>query len=302
MAFDHAYHGRTNLTMALTAKTMPYKSGFGPFAPEVYRAPMSYPFRDRPGSIRRARPRERAIDADREAGRRDQPGGDHHRADPGRGRVHRARRRASCPTLAEWATANGVVFIADEVQTGFARTGAWFACEHEGIVPDLDHARPRASPAACRSPRSPAAPRSWTPSHAGGLGGTYGGNPRRLRRGARGDRDRCASWTWPARARAIEATVLSRGSRRWRTRPADRRRARTRRHDRHRAGRARRPASRTPTLTRAVAAGVPRAGRRRADLRHVRQRHPLAAAAGHPRRPARRGPRRRSRTRCARSA
>ena len=47
--FDHAYHGRTNLTMALTAKNMPYKDGFGPFAPEVYRVPMSYPFRDPPG-------------------------------------------------------------------------------------------------------------------------------------------------------------------------------------------------------------------------------------------------------------
>ena len=44
--FDHAYHGRTNLTMALTAKSMPYKHGFGPFAGEVYRAPMSYPLRD----------------------------------------------------------------------------------------------------------------------------------------------------------------------------------------------------------------------------------------------------------------
>ncbi|MFE3028770.1 aminotransferase class III-fold pyridoxal phosphate-dependent enzyme, partial [Nocardia tengchongensis] len=46
VAFDHAYHGRTNLTMALTAKTMPYKSHFGPFAPEIYRIPTSYPYRD----------------------------------------------------------------------------------------------------------------------------------------------------------------------------------------------------------------------------------------------------------------
>ena len=46
VVFDHAYHGRTNLTMALTAKNMPYKHGFGPFAPEIYRVPMSYPFRD----------------------------------------------------------------------------------------------------------------------------------------------------------------------------------------------------------------------------------------------------------------
>src|SRR5215467_10553326 len=46
VVFDHAYHGRTNLTMALTAKNMPYKDGFGPFAGEIYRAPMSYPFHD----------------------------------------------------------------------------------------------------------------------------------------------------------------------------------------------------------------------------------------------------------------
>ena len=46
VVFDHAYHGRTNLTMAMTAKYMPYKHGFGPFASEVYRAPLSYPFRD----------------------------------------------------------------------------------------------------------------------------------------------------------------------------------------------------------------------------------------------------------------
>src|SRR5205823_13511366 len=45
VVFDHAYHGRTNLTMALTAKNQPYKDGFGPFAPEVYRVPMAYPFR-----------------------------------------------------------------------------------------------------------------------------------------------------------------------------------------------------------------------------------------------------------------
>ena len=49
VVFDHGYHGRTNLTMALTAKNMPYKHGFGPFAPEVYRVPMSYPFRDPAG-------------------------------------------------------------------------------------------------------------------------------------------------------------------------------------------------------------------------------------------------------------
>ena len=62
VVFDHAYHGRTNLTMALTAKNMPYKHGFGPFAPEVYRVPMSYPFRDGPTGRRRRRGRSAAID------------------------------------------------------------------------------------------------------------------------------------------------------------------------------------------------------------------------------------------------
>ena len=58
--FDHAYHGRTNLTMAMTAKNMPYKHGFGPFAGEVYRAPMSYPFRETAGSAARRRPTARS--------------------------------------------------------------------------------------------------------------------------------------------------------------------------------------------------------------------------------------------------
>ena len=97
VAFDHAYHGRTNLTMGLTAKSMPYKSGFGPFAPEIYRAPMSYPYRD--GLVDKEMgtngelAAERALSVDRQAGRGRQPGRDHHRTDPGRGRLRRARRR-----------------------------------------------------------------------------------------------------------------------------------------------------------------------------------------------------------------
>ena len=90
VAFDHGYHGRTNLTMALTAKAMPYKSGFGPFASEIYRAPMSYPFRDGlsgPDAAKKAISIiEKQVGADNLAA-------DHHRADPGRGRLHRARRR-----------------------------------------------------------------------------------------------------------------------------------------------------------------------------------------------------------------
>src|SRR6202035_1208242 len=61
VVFDHAYHGRTNLAMALTAKNMPYKDGFGPFAPEVYRVPMSYPFRD-PAGMSGTEAATRAID------------------------------------------------------------------------------------------------------------------------------------------------------------------------------------------------------------------------------------------------
>ena len=95
VVFDHGYHGRTNLTMALTAKNMPYKHSFGPFAPEVYRVPMSYPFRDPAGADRRAGRGPRAR-PDREAGRCRERGLRRHRADPGRGRLHRARRRASC--------------------------------------------------------------------------------------------------------------------------------------------------------------------------------------------------------------
>src|SRR4028119_511895 len=60
VVFDHAYHGRTNLTMAMTAKNMPYKDGFGPFAGEVYRAPMSYPFRE-PTDLTGTQAAERAI-------------------------------------------------------------------------------------------------------------------------------------------------------------------------------------------------------------------------------------------------
>ena len=68
-SFDHAYHGRTNLTMALTAKNMPYKHGFGPFAPRCTASPMSYPFRDGGLTGRRGRRPGRSTLID-EAGRR----------------------------------------------------------------------------------------------------------------------------------------------------------------------------------------------------------------------------------------
>jgi 4-aminobutyrate aminotransferase/(S)-3-amino-2-methylpropionate transaminase len=180
VAFDHGYHGRTNLTMALTAKSMPYKSGFGPFAPEVYRAPMSYPYRDAllsgeaaandgAAAARRAILQiEKQIGAANLAALVIEPiQGEGGFVVPAPGFL---------PTLLEWARANGVVFIADEVQTGFARTGHFFASEHEGIEPDLIVT---AKGIAGGLPLSAVTGRAeiMDSAHAGGLGGTYGGNP-----------------------------------------------------------------------------------------------------------------------------
>ncbi len=172
VAFDHAYHGRTNLTMALTAKSMPYKSGFGPFAPEIYRAPMSYPFRDGLSGADAARRAisviEKQIGATNLAALIIEPiQGEGGFIVPAPGFLS---------ALLEWANSNDVVFIADEVQTGFARTGAMFACEHEGIVPDLIVT---AKGIAGGFPLAAVTGRRdiMDAPHLGGLGGTYGGNP-----------------------------------------------------------------------------------------------------------------------------
>jgi 4-aminobutyrate aminotransferase/(S)-3-amino-2-methylpropionate transaminase len=173
VAFDHAYHGRTNLTMAMTAKNVPYKSGFGPFAPEVYRAPLSYPFRD--GDLDGVAAARRAIEIiDKQVGAGNLAAvviepiqGEGGFIVPADGFL---------PTLLEWCRANDVVFVADEVQTGFARTGAMFACEEEGVVPDLIVT---AKGIAGGLPLSAVTGRAdiMDAPHVGGLGGTYGGNP-----------------------------------------------------------------------------------------------------------------------------
>ena len=134
VVFDHAYHGRTNLTMALTAKNMPYKHRFGPFAPEVYRVPMSYPFRDEPG-MTGAQAAGRAL-----AAVESQVGAANVAAvliEPIQGEGgFVVPPRASCRAR-RVVPGRRAVFIADEIQTGFCRTGDWFACEHEGSCPDL---------------------------------------------------------------------------------------------------------------------------------------------------------------------
>ncbi|MBF4770067.1 4-aminobutyrate--2-oxoglutarate transaminase [Nocardioides agariphilus] len=170
--FDHAYHGRTNLTMAMTAKNMPYKNGFGPFASEIYRAPMSYPFRDGLSGEEAA---ARAIDhLDKQVGVANlaciaiEPIlGEGGFIEPAPGFL---------PALAAWAKDNGVLFIADEIQSGFCRTGAWFAVDDEGVIPDLVTT---AKGIAGGLPLAGVTGRAeiMDSVHVGGLGGTYGGNP-----------------------------------------------------------------------------------------------------------------------------
>jgi 4-aminobutyrate aminotransferase/(S)-3-amino-2-methylpropionate transaminase len=176
VAFDHGYHGRTNLTMALTAKNMPYKDGFGPFAGEVYRAPMAYPYRWLTG------PKQCADEA----------------FEAFTSMVHAQVGEQNCAAVilepiqgeggfivppegwmlrvAEWCREHGILFIADEVQSGFCRTGDWFASEHEGVVPDLITT---AKGIAGGMPLAAVTGRAelMDAVHGGGLGGTYGGNP-----------------------------------------------------------------------------------------------------------------------------
>lgn len=172
VVFDHAYHGRTNLTMALTAKNQPYKNGFGPFAPEVYRVPTSYPFRDGLSGAEVAKRSisqiEKQIGAGNLAAVMIEPiQGEGGFIVPAEGFL---------PAIVEWCRANDVVFIADEVQTGFARTGTMFASEQFGIVPDLVVT---AKGIAGGMPLSAVTGRAeiMDAPQIGGLGGTYGGNP-----------------------------------------------------------------------------------------------------------------------------
>ena len=172
VVFDHAYHGRTNLTMGLTAKNMPYKDGFGPFAPEIYRVPASYPFRD---GLSGAEAAEQAITQIEK-----QVGSTNVAAviiEPIQGEGgFIAPAEGFLPAIQQWASANGVVFVLDEVQTGFARTGDLFASQHEGVVADLVTT---AKGIAGGLPLSAVTGRAeiMDSAHAGGLGGTYAGSP-----------------------------------------------------------------------------------------------------------------------------
>ena len=172
VVFDHAYHGRTNLTMALTAKNMPYKDRFGPFAPEIYRMPMSYPFVDGlsgdEAAARAIKMIETQVGAHNVAAILIEPiQGEGGFIVPAEGFL---------PALSAWTSANGALFIADEIQSGFCRTGDWFAVNHEGVIPDLVTT---AKGLAGGMPLAAVTGRAeiMYAVHEGGLGGTYGGNP-----------------------------------------------------------------------------------------------------------------------------
>ena len=175
IAFDRAYHGRTNLTMALSSATASYAEIFGPYAPEVYRVPMAYPYRW-PGGPRRCA--DTAADAVLKAIRNE--------IDPvrvaalviepiqGEGGVI-VPPDGFLRRLAEFCAGHGIMFVADEVQTGFCRTGDWFACDHEPVVPDLivtGKGIAGGLPLAAVTGRA-----EIMDAARGGLGGTFNGNP-----------------------------------------------------------------------------------------------------------------------------
>jgi len=173
--FDHSYHGRTNLTMAMNFKAHPYGTGFGPLAGSVHHAPMSYPFRDPEGmtgpeaATRAITYLEKRVGASQLAAMFIEPiQGEGGFIVPAPGFLL---------TLQEWTRANGIVLVADEVQSGMARTGKWFASEwEEGFEPDLITV---AKGIAGGMPLSGVVGRAeiMDAAHAGGLGGTFGGTP-----------------------------------------------------------------------------------------------------------------------------
>ena len=176
VVFEHSYHGRTNLTMALTAKNMPYKEGFGPFAPEIYRVPMPYSFH---WMGNQATITQDAIEM--VTSKIEKEIGAHNVAailiEPIQGEGgFVVPPLGFLPALSKYATDKGIVFIADEVQTGFARTGNMFAVEHESVVPDMIVT---AKGIAGGLPLAAVTGRAeiMDSVHVSGLGGTYGGNP-----------------------------------------------------------------------------------------------------------------------------
>jgi len=178
LCFEHAFHGRTLLTMTLTSKVLPYKRGFGPFAPEVYRVPYPYCYRC-------AEPRG-AGDCCRASRERFEALVASHvdvqavaaviiELELGEGGFVPAP-RSFVAMLAQFCRQHGIVLIDDEIQTGFGRTGRMFAAEHYGLIPDLLIS---AKSLAGGLPLGAVTGRAdiMDTAHLGGLGGTFAGNP-----------------------------------------------------------------------------------------------------------------------------
>jgi 4-aminobutyrate aminotransferase / (S)-3-amino-2-methylpropionate transaminase / 5-aminovalerate transaminase len=170
LAFDNAFHGRTLLAMSLTSKANPYKKSFGPFAPEIYRVPAPYPFRG-PSEEEWFTAFERAlvdIDVGSVAAAI---------VEPVSGEGGFIPWPDSClQRLREFCDEHGIVMIADEIQTGFGRTGKMFCVEHSGVVPDL---LTTAKSLGGGLPIGGVTGKAeiMDSVHVGGLGTTYGGNP-----------------------------------------------------------------------------------------------------------------------------
>jgi 4-aminobutyrate aminotransferase/(S)-3-amino-2-methylpropionate transaminase len=164
IVFDNAYHGRTQLTMTMTSKVKPFKLGFGPFAPEVYRMPFG---NDAPPEFlldffqKHVNPEAVAAVV----------------AEPVQGEGgFIAPPPDYFQRLVKICREHGILFVADEIQSGMGRTGKMFAIEHWGVEPDLMTV---GKSLAAGMPISALVGRAdlLDAVHAGGLGGTYGGNP-----------------------------------------------------------------------------------------------------------------------------
>ena len=188
LAFEHAFHGRTNLALALTSKAMPYKAGFGPFAPEVYRVPFPYCYRCERRSSDRST--DGGLERDRGCCRAGPSYWGETLApivDPGQVAAVVLELEAGeggfipappefVASLAAFCREHGILVIVDEIQTGFGRTGRLFASEHYDLIPDL---LVTAKSLADGLPLAAVTGRAelMEAVHPGGLGGTYGGNP-----------------------------------------------------------------------------------------------------------------------------
>ncbi|TPW76009.1 aminotransferase class III-fold pyridoxal phosphate-dependent enzyme [Schumannella soli] len=172
LSLDHAFHGRTNLTMAMTYRPWPERAGMGPFPGDLYSVPISYPFRDGLSGEEAA---AKTIDyirthigAEEVAAFFVEPiQGDGGIIIPADGYFR---------AIKTFCEENGILFVADEIQAGIARTGAWYSIEHHGVVPDIVTT---AKGIAGGFPLAAVTGRAEVMDavQPGGVGGTFGGNP-----------------------------------------------------------------------------------------------------------------------------